>query len=427
MTAHIDPYDIMRYERTVSEYLERGSDSGVASSPFQAQLEHTRRVIGTYLTEGFLEYSYPVASIAIAGRALESARGLPVVTPTGEEIGEEGHEAFARRLLNEDNPWETLYEIEIAGECAASGLDTKLVHEGDATGPDVFVNVDSDRIDIECKRRRPHDPADELEGFYSSVANRIEDNIELGDDSYFIELTSDGPLEERAVDSLVDLAIHVVREGAETDSVVVDDVEYRILLRDQFSGTKELDISNREFKRWLDISRTFPNLVHAFLSPFEVGEMSPGLIARAEIKASDSGRIVSRNALVFDFNFPTIDSEYVNRIVDNTIKRGMSDLSGRSPAVLFVHLPAYDTADMERFLVKDGRGASVPQLARLKDRLEGKLKISSSVNAIALTTTHFLTKGNEAEIQRSGIVMENLASKDPLPDRFRRLLVDGLG
>lgn len=425
MPDGIGPYDVMRYERRVTYFLSGYIEDMVLSDhPLMNDLRQTRKMIEYYFRNGQFEYTPHVRTISIFGRTIEGVDQIPLVSPDGQYITESLEDVYAERLSKEQNPWETIYELAVASDCESAGLDTKLVHEGSASGPDVYVWIDDIRIDIECKRRRPLPTREEQDELSSAVTEQVSEKVDVGDDSFFIEMSGDGPITEDAVDILANQAADLIENRLSDATVDVDGTEYRIYLKDYFTETCEIELSKQDIERLSEFLS--PALVRGFISPFDTDDMSPGMKLNVPFKITEEGKTISKGAEVFDYNFPAIENDYNKKVVGNTIKRGRSDLSGRSPAVLFVYLPARAARDMQNSHVPTPDGDSISQTERLSQRISGKLKQSSSLNAIVTNTTYFGVEDNRAILQRGYKTYENPSPESELPDQFKEFLDGGL-
>lgn len=422
MSYNIDPYDVMDYHHTVSEFIEPTICDSNKNSFILQQIDDASHSINRFFREETLDYTYSLRNVVILGNAIDSIHEIPIVDPNGDSLDQSISEIYAGKLLNEENPWDHIYELEVAQICHSVGLDTKLVHEGNISGPDVFVDCDNTRINIECKRRRSHDPETHLGNPYNLIKDRIDNSVNIGEDSYFIELTSDKPLEEKDADELANLAVDVIEHQYQEKTKTIGDVTYKVILHDYISGKSEVDVSRDDLEFWFNYSGLSPHSIQKMLSPFDHDQTSPGALIDFGIKFTDEGKTVLKEGSVLDFNFPTIDSKFYDRIINTTFRKGRQDLSGCSPAVLFIHLPAYEIEDMDRYHVQEADYDPTRQTQRLDQRIEGQLKHSNSINAVVANTTYFNTKGNNCEIRRGFKMFKNPSPELSLPDDFEAFL-----
>lgn len=324
--------------------------------------------------------------------------------------------------------WEVLYELEIARICKDSGFETKLIHEGSDKGPDIFVDVDGQQIDIECKKRRTGntDQDDESEAA-NSILDEISDRMEFETDeegipelSYYLKISSNEPILDTVIGQIVDEAINVLDNGESESTITVDGTDYVISLEDYFYGEVDLDITTED----LDSMVEYLNERHMdmFLSKFDTNDFSPNRSASPRFYVTEEGSVMGKGIHVISINSPSIDEEYHNRVVEGTIKRGLSDLSGREPSVLFVSMPAYELEDMTRYMIDGYQGDRLLQAERFEQMIEGKLKQSGSVNAIVLTATYFMNQENKGQLSRGYKIFENADPRKPLPSEFREFL-----
>ncbi|MFC6719997.1 hypothetical protein [Halobacteriaceae bacterium SHR40] len=235
-------------------------------------------------------------------------------------------------------------------------------------------------------------------------------------------MTADGPLEEQAVESVIDLAVQVIENREPEATCEINKIEYKVKLKDYYQGQKILDISKQDIERWFNNEIFSPDAIQALLSAFDEEKISPGSQVETSIKFIEEGEVMTKGGAVFDFNFPTIDEKYYDRIINTTLRSGREDLKGRSPSVLFLHLPAYETEDMRRYCVQEGQYDPTPQIQRLEQRIEGELNHSTSVNAVVLNMTYFATRENYCQIERAYKVSENQSPDRQLPQDFRKYL-----
>lgn len=424
MCYETDPYDVMRYHSQMIELFRPYISDLSINNNLIRQLEETGKVINRFFRDGVIDYTTPVVNTVIMGKAIESINNLPVIKPDGTRWQRSAKEIYAKRLLTAENPWETIYELEVANFCFSTGFSTKLVHEGQDAGPDIFVYNDGERIDIECKRRQPYPHNRETN--YEEIRKQIVSQLNIGDDSFFIELSADGPLKGSAIDSVIDLAIDVINNRKPEAVEKIGGTKYKINLKDYYQGKRSLDLSKQDVERWFRHDVLPRPAIYAFLSPFDAGEISPGSHINMNIMFTEEGTTITKNGTVFDFNFPTIDERLYDRIVSNTLESGRSDLKGRSPSVLFIYLPAYDVEDLSRYYVQEGSYAPTPQIQRLEQRVRGELKQSTSVNAVVINTTYFEANDNNCRVKRGYKLFRNQSPENQLPNQFAQYLNKGL-
>jgi len=414
----------MQYRNRVLDFFEPYANEVDSNNSIMTQIEEAGDIINRFFREDVIDYTIPVRNIVIIGKAIESIHEFPVVKPDGSHRKEPAEKIYSKKLLTEENPWKTIYELEVAQSCRSAGLDTKLVHEGQDSGPDILVYSGGERIDIECKRRDTY-PSDK-EYDYEEIRKEIINRVEVGEDSFFIELTADGPLEEQAIQSVIDLAVKVIENRNSEMEYKINNIKYKVILKDYYEGERRMDISKQDVERWFENEIISPYTIQKFLSPFDQDKISHGSFVKTLFKFTKEGKTISKKGAVFDFNFPSIDDKYYNRIVNTTLSSGRKDLKNRSPAVLFLHLPAYETEDMVRYNVQEESYDPIPQIQRLEQRIEGELKQSSSVNAVVLNTSYFSTKGNNCHLERGFRVFQNPSPDDLLPKEFKRYLAGEL-
>lgn len=425
----IEPYDVMQYEQSLTEFLTAYcSDEELQEYPLSNSLRATRDMINRFFRTGRFEFSRPVRNITVIGRTIDGIAGLEVVSPDRNTIKKGIEEVFAERLLKEENLWEVLYELEIAHVCKSNGFNTELIHEGADEGPDIFVNLDDQRIDIECKKRRTGNTGQDNESEVAeSILNEISDRMEFDTDnesspelSYYLEISSNEPLLETAIDQIVDEAINVLSNEKSESTITVAGTDYKISLEDHFYGEVDLDITTND----LDSMMEYLNERHIdmFLSPFDTNNFSPNMSASPRFYVTEDGSVMGKGIHVVNINSPTIDEEYHSRVIEGTIKKGLGDLSGREPSVLFVSIPAYELEDMTRYMIDGYQGDRLLQAERLDQMIEGKLKQSGSVNAIVLTATYFENQENKGQLSRGYKVFENADTRKELPSEFREFL-----
>ena len=283
----------------------------------------------------------------------------------------------------------------------------------------MFIRLCGSSIPIECKHRRPVARSIDSTDGRGGIAKRILDKIDIGDDSIFVELTGDGPLREDCTDQLVDIATDAIHSKTNM-STTIGGIEYEILIRDYYTGHRNRDLTKKELEQLFEFVN--PNLIYAFISHFNTTQMSPGMYIQPVFKITHSGTVVCRNSIAFDLNVPAISENHYNRVFNGTIERGCSDLSGTSPSVLFVKIPAYEFEDMDRYIVEDHTGSRVSQLERLEQRIGGKLNNFSSINAVALSIAHFdSTTTDDPELSYGFLINENYTPRTQLPDEFWEL------
>ncbi|MFC6719998.1 hypothetical protein [Halobacteriaceae bacterium SHR40] len=184
MSYNIGPYDIMRLQSQLSDFFDPYVNKVNINNSLLTQIEKTGEAIDRFFRDGVIDYTYPVMNVVIIGKAINSIEDLTVVKPDGSQWEKSIEEIYAKKLLTEENPWKTIYEIEVAQSCYSAGLNTKLVHEGQEAGPDVLVYCGDKRVDIECKRRDTYDTKKNYD--YKPIREEILSNLDIGDDSFLL-------------------------------------------------------------------------------------------------------------------------------------------------------------------------------------------------------------------------------------------------
>ncbi|WP_227380927.1 hypothetical protein [Haladaptatus halobius] len=425
MSDTIDVYKVMDYERELTEFLTSyAPEEEVRSYPIWKPLEETREMLDHYFRTETFEFTPGVRDVAYAGLLAQKGKDLEVVSPDGDKIDKEMSEVFAERMLKEENPWEALYEVEVAYQCENAGFNTKLINEGTTGGPDIYVEIDDTTIDIECKRRRAGNTGDPTydEGF-TTLKQKILDTINNGVDggeipelSFYLDLGGEEPLTEDIVDEVSEIAIDVLRNKQAEKEAVINGAIYTARLEDYFYGEKILEMDEDDLNTFTEL----PNERHIsrFLSGFDTEDLDPGMYLEPRFMIDESKNVHGKGIQVINFNFPDIDEDYYSRVLEGVISRGRGDLSGRSPSALFVYIPSYEFIDMGRFVIDGYQEERIPQIERLEQRIRGQLNQSNSLNAIILNSTfvEFAGKG----IQYS-LGISSFNNEDPeksLPDEF---------
>ena len=427
--AVFGPYDVMDYERELTDFLTSyRPEEELEPFPIWESLQSTRDMVDHFFKGRKFEFTRPVRDVSLFGKMAQNIKQIDTVGPDGSSLGKPTSEVFAERLLKEENPWEAVYELQIASYLTEGGFEVKLVEEGSIGGPDIYVHINGDRIDVECKRRRPGSiKTREDEANKEELQEKIFEKLDLGTGergipelSFYLEFTGDGPLVEDAVDVLANLAVEAIENKQRETEVEVADIQYRILLKDYFFGEKNLDITTED----LESMRENLNERHIdmFLSKFDARDLSPGMATRTPFYIDKKGSVFAKGIQVINHRFPNIDEEYYSRIIKGAISKGRSDLKDRSPSTLFVYLPAYEFEDMHRATIEGYEGNVLPQIERLEQMIEGQLKQSSSLNAIVLSTTYFEFKEGGAQFIDAYSTFGNLSPDVELPTEFKEYL-----
>lgn len=182
MSYHIGPYDLIGYHNRLSEFFDPYAAEIDNNNSLLLQIEKAGEVINRFFREDVIDYTYPVRNTVIIGRAIQSINDIQVVKPDGEPWENSSEEIYAKKLLTEENPWKTVYELEVAQSCIDAGLDTNLIHEGEHAGPDILVNCNNERVDIECKRRDTYNSKRDYD--YKEIREKILDRLDIGEDSF---------------------------------------------------------------------------------------------------------------------------------------------------------------------------------------------------------------------------------------------------
>lgn len=418
MSNGTDAFDVMRYERTITELLgdpytpeERGD--------LDAILTTARDRIDRFLHTGQIEFDSQLRDFVSIAKAIESSKDLPIVTPEADKIDSPFEKVLGERILKESNIWEVLYELQTAAFLNERGFDPLLVHEGDMSGPDIYVPFEGHKISIECKRRRPAELRET--GLSKRLVDRLEEEIEMGKESYFVHFRGNQPLSEEAIEPIVNTTINIVRKKGSNEVVEIGEDQYTINLVDHFQGERVLQITQQEMEQMIEFLG--PNLIKQLLAPFDSPDFSKGMRMTQEFEVSATG-ISVRRTHAYNLDFPKISPEHHESIM-NTISRGREALSGDPPAVLFVYLPADEIDAMGEFTITDNSGSTVSQLDRLKQRIEGQLHQSNTLNSVMTNTHYWNTEIGRMYLYDGVSIYNNPSPKIELPKRISNVLKTG--
>jgi hypothetical protein len=412
-----NPTDVINHYHEVSDFFDEAIDEYEGSSYITYILDKANETINRYFREGSLDYTKPVRDIVIIGKAIESLTDVDLVAPDGSVRPGSIKDIYAKKILLSQNPWSIIYELEVASLFESAGLKYSIVHEGNQPGPDVIIDTNDERVNVECKRRESTSPNENYDNLYEMIGEGVRNSTDIGEDSYFVEFRSDKPLQEEAVPELIKMGQDVVEDEKSTVTRQINDVEYKVTLMEYFSGERELDVAKSDVERWFD-EDIAPVDLHNRLSPFEKDFEKPGARINGDFKFTRKCTTISKGYSAFDFNFPTIQDDYYNRLVEGLLSRGLADLSGNAPGILFVHLPAYDIGDMQNFIIQEGDYDPVPQLDRLSQRIEGKLAESGSTNWIVTQVTYFFNEGDYCGVIQGFKLYENQSPNSEMPDEL---------
>ncbi|MDS0298241.1 hypothetical protein NDI76_05760 [Halogeometricum sp. S1BR25-6] len=418
MDGGFDPYDVMRFERDFSGLVEgiEERDELEGLHEMVDWLETIRNRINHYFKTGQMEFDSVVRDFVILGRAIQETIDIPIVTPSGEPVDESFSDIFGERIIQEENIWETVYELQTASFLKNRGLEPELIHEGEDSGPDISLGFEGTSISIECKRRRPSDAIES--NFGKQISDRINEGIDVGEDSFFVRLSGERPLTEEIVKPLAESAIQIVQKQGSRTTFEVEGAKYTVELVDYFTGEKEIALSIDELEQIMQFIS--PNSIKQLLVPFDYDRLSKGMEYTHMIKPSATKSTIKK-AHVIDYDFPTISKDHFSKVM-NIIEEGRSDLSGHSPSVLFVRLPADEVDSMGSYMIEDHRGNEVSQLERLEQRVHGQLKQSKSLNAIITESLYYETDIGTMSTYTGFSTHLNTNPGKAIPDEFFSML-----
>lgn len=414
MDNGFDPYDVMQFERDISGLVEDigETDELEGLDELLDWLETVRNRINHYFKTGQMEFDSVIRDFVILGNAIQKTVDIPIVTPSGEPVDESFYDIFGERIIQEENIWETVYELQTASFLENRGLEPELIHEGEDSGPDISLDFEGTSISIECKRRRPSDVIES--NFGEQISDRINEGVDVGDDSFFVRLSGERPLTEEVIEPIAESAIQIVQQQGSQITFEVEEAKYTVELVDYFTGEKEIALSIGELEQIMQFIS--PNTIKQLLVPFDYDRLSKGMRYTHMIKPSATKSIMKR-AHVIDYDFPNISEDHFNKVM-NIIEEGRSDLSGHSPSVLFVRLPADEVDSMGSYMIEDHHGNKVSQLKRLEQRVNGQLKQSKSLNAIITESLYYETDIGRMNTYTGFSTHINTNPQKSIPDKF---------
>ena len=229
--TNIDPMELLRYEQYLSEVLKRTTDfdkkhskytsssgSGQGSStpperslllpdsdthPLIAHINIVRNRVNEYFRTNRLQVDNPVRNIFLLGRSFKLTSDLPVIDPSGNEVEQDMEGIYGPRLMEEEDFWDTSFELEVAEMSHSNGFDVSLIHEGESPGTDLLVKDNEKEVRIECKRKRDQAEEEKQRDILAQmVCDEIWKKINQDDIGFAIRIMGDQPLTKEVVDPL---------------------------------------------------------------------------------------------------------------------------------------------------------------------------------------------------------------------------------
>lgn len=456
----IDQWDIMNFERYLSEFLDRHSDfeenvrewqsnmqrsergsledlsnpnmsmlSKKEAHPLYSRVAITREEINNWFLTGDIKPILPVVQVINAGRAIEVFDELEVLD-LSESSDKTIEEEYVNRLLNEDESDDALFEIEMAGILHRNHFQVKLVKEGNTGGKDLVVTEDDTSISIECKRKGLQSPFDQkMQKIGYSISDKVWDQIDINKDSFAVRISSDDAPTEDDIEYIANEMAEVIGQKKNSGKVTIDEKEFTVELIDYYDGPRKigegitLPQSSSDLN---DLRKEVGFLDHLNL---DVDPMDTEGHGDLQLYVSDTGEAFIANAYIMEFDFPKYDEVKYNDWVHNTIRSASDQLSGQGPGVVFIDIPYVAIEQMKRRQTDSHHGGQVSQWERLIDeQLIGLLHKSNSLNAVVFTSQlqysnqqrFDLGRPIEAESPVHSVI--NISPAEELPPNFREFI-----
>ena len=329
------------------------------------------------------------------GRAIERLNSTPIIDPTGQVLGLSLEEMYTESLWNEEDYWDSVFEMEIAAALEQAGFSPSLVYEGEQVGPDVIIGDAGEDVWIECKRKRDQTPEESTSVIIrEKIVDRVWRLLDIGHDGFGITIEADCRLRDSHVEQLSQKIKLLIESQNDSVSVNIDDCSFEIRLEDYFEGVRVEDPS---------LISTVPVDILSHIG-MDV-EMGDNLVhCDVQMKQTEEELRIA-NACIFDFRLST-DIDYVNWIM-NTIKDARQKISGHPPAAVYLHVPYAKINRMAETETEDHRGKRVTQLERLEQRIGGLLNQSSSLNSVVITSRQLRRENTGIHLSRGVRSVDN--------------------
>lgn len=458
--VELNEYDVMRYEQTLSDFLNEHiefedqlsewrkglgrhgermslneapkSEMSIANAreahPLFSRIATTREETNRYFTTGDIRLILPVIDVINAGRAIEVFNDLGVIE--ADETGPSISEEYVQRLLNKDETLDALFELEMASIFHRHGFNTNLVREGSVGGRDIVVKEDDTEISIECKRKANQVPFDEkMEITGKTISDKVWNQIDIGKDSFALRISSDTPPEDQHIDQLADSIAELIRNRLDENFATVDGDTFHIELIDYYEGERVTEYESGIPKTSTEVDELRENVDPLEHLNHEIDPMDTEGHGDVQIFVNEMGQAVVMNAYVMEFDFPKYDEIKLNDWVMNTIRSASGQVSGFQPSVVFIDLPYIVIEQMLRRETESYHGGKVNLWERLvNEQIVGLLNKSSSLNAIVFSSHSEKRRENVVEMGRpiaAGSPIHSIFNIDPeeeLPSRVKEFI-----
>ncbi|TKX77860.1 hypothetical protein EXE53_24320 [Halorubrum sp. SD626R] len=354
--------------------------------------------------------------------------GVPIVDPSGDGLDQGIEDIYAQRMVDEENFWDTFYELERAAWLANAQFDIQLVHErGGQSGPDIVLKSEDD-VWIECKNKRDRTPSEwDRERAGRLIGDRLwqEHNLEedIGDSSFAVTISSNVDPGEAFVDELSEEVARVVREQEEFSTIKVDGHPFEIRLEDYKPGSRTIELSDDEMEQLrasgdLRILEPFSHLDYG-IDPFHgQGHGVPN----ARYLGENEFEIL--NAHIIEFDVPW-DIEY-HEWIRNTVNGVRSQFPNHSPIVVYIYVPMGIIYTMKNEWVVNHEDDLVTKWQRLGERIIGVFNETDRISAVVITTRAMVQKGEAVETARPIQPIFHRYPDTNLPTDFSAHLVNSM-
>lgn len=444
MSERLDPLDILHHVQVVrdlletnsefeakyEEYVDSASDMGSErrkrypmlalgqTHPIIPKLYNAQQAVDNYFRSDSLRITNAVLEISRIGRVFSELSEIEFVRPDFSPVEGSMKEVWGERLWKESDYSDAVFELEMAAWFLREGFDTYLIDEGEQVGPDIIIKEAGSEVWVECKRKREKTEQErEFEKARAKLADEVWDRVDLGDDSFAVDISMNSTMSMEHVDDLADEIAHLVERKKGKTTLELDGLEIRVTIEDYYEGgyTLEdrgsLEEATEIFSESGDPLDPFPHIDYKL--PNGLGDTAHSETL-AEISRDQRPKLY--NSIIYGFH-SDVDYEFYIDWIMNAIQSAREDLSGHSPAVGIIDVPADKLETLNEFTTVDHTGNKVTLSERLGQRIWGQLLDSSSLNGLIITYTTSQEKERYTDHSRpfSSYIKEDASPPLPIP------------
>ena len=346
------------------------------------------------LKEGDVITNKYAMDLIFAGQTLLLLDNVPIIRPDGSDTEESIDEVYGKKFLNDEEYWDSLYELSSARNFSDKGITLNLIDEGRQSGPDFVIGVGDLNFFVECKKLRDGpEKAIKRRKIQREIEKRTTSRIDRLD-SFAVQLNGDEPVHED-----IDILADGIKSVSESNTIGEQEIirssetgnEYILELVDYAEKEEELFAANPNIfprKMQYEVERKNPYRVMGKVRAGigQVWDLKEGGYFKTFTREKNGETYVINQVVDYKTGWDLRYDEWI----ESAVQRGRNNLSTEEntfrPGIISINVPKWILAQMKEKTV-DFRGEEITQIQRLRKSIGGEFAEAAYLNAVRINTT----------------------------------------